>query len=173
MQIKITMKYHLTDSDSKLFPSGSDGKESACSAGDPGSIPGSGRFPGEENINPLQYSCLENPVDGEAWQATVHGVTKSQTWLSDFTFRDLIYIYSLSNKCSKVKWSSLSSSLSMSYKMASWLMGKAGPSCYSSCLPEGSLPSLIKCHSCGSWNFHHVVGDSLSYRKRLDIFSNV
>ena len=61
------------------FPGGSDGKESACSAGDPGSITGSGRSPGEGNGNPLQYPCLENPMDGEAWQATVHGVAKSLT----------------------------------------------------------------------------------------------
>ena len=58
---------------------------SACSAGDLGSIPGSGRSPGEGNGNPLQYSCLENPMDGGAWWATAHGVTKSQTQLSDFT----------------------------------------------------------------------------------------
>ena len=50
------------------------GKESACSAGDPGLIPGSGRFLGEGNSNPLQYSCLENPTDRGAWEATVHGV---------------------------------------------------------------------------------------------------
>ena len=56
------------------FPCNSVGKESACSAGDPGSIPGLGRFPGEGNDNPLQYSCLENPVDRGAWLATVHGV---------------------------------------------------------------------------------------------------
>ena len=61
------------------FPGGSDGKVSACNAGDPGSVPGSGRFLGEGNGSPLQYSCLENPMDGGAWQATVHGVTKSQT----------------------------------------------------------------------------------------------
>ena len=65
------------------FPSGSDSEESACNAGDPGSIPGLGRFLGEGNGNPLQYSCLENPMDREAWWATVHGVTKSWTWLSD------------------------------------------------------------------------------------------
>ena len=65
------------------FPGGSDGKESACNAGDTGSIPGSGRSPGEGHGNPLQYSCLENPVDGGAWWATVHGVTKSQKQLSD------------------------------------------------------------------------------------------
>ena len=61
------------------FPGGSDGKEPACSVGDWGLIPGSGRFPGEGNGNPLQYSCLENPTDGGAWQPTVHGVAKSQT----------------------------------------------------------------------------------------------
>ena len=60
------------------FPGGSDCKDSAYNAGDPGSIPGSGRSPGEGNGNPLQYSCLENPVDGGAWLATVHGVAKSQ-----------------------------------------------------------------------------------------------
>ena len=58
------------------FPGGSDGKESACSVGDRGSIPGSGRPPGEGNGNPLQYSCLENTMDGGPWQAIVHGVAK-------------------------------------------------------------------------------------------------
>ena len=107
------------------FPDSSVGKESACNAGDPGSIPGSGRSagegigyplqyswaslvaqmvenlpatqetlvqslgwehpPGDGNDNPLQYSCLENPMDREVWWATVHGVAKSQTQLSDFT----------------------------------------------------------------------------------------
>ena len=61
------------------FPGGSDGKESACSAGEPGSIPRSGGSPGKRNGNPLQYPCLENPMDGGAWQATVHGVTQSWT----------------------------------------------------------------------------------------------
>ena len=60
---------------------GEAGKEFACNAGDAGSIPGSGRSPGEGNGNPLQYSCLENPMDRGAWQATVHGVTKSRTRL--------------------------------------------------------------------------------------------
>ena len=61
------------------FPGGSDGKESASNAGDLGSIPGSGRSPGEGNGNPLQYSCLENPMDRGAWWAIVHGVAKSWT----------------------------------------------------------------------------------------------
>ena len=60
-------------------PGGSDGKESACSAGDSGSISVLGRSPGEGNGNPLHYSCLENPMDGGAWQATVHGVPKNWT----------------------------------------------------------------------------------------------
>ena len=65
------------------FPDGSVCKESAYNTGDLGSIPGLGRPPAEGNGNPLQYSCLGNPTDREAWWATVHGVTKSQTQLSD------------------------------------------------------------------------------------------
>ena len=60
-------------------------KHLPCNVGDLGSIPGSGRSPGEGNGNPLQDSCLENPMDGGVWWATVHGVTKSWTRLSDFT----------------------------------------------------------------------------------------
>ena len=66
-----------------MGPRGSDGKTSACNAGDLGSIPGSERSLGEGNGNPLQYSCLENPRDKGAWQGTVHGVAKYQTQLSD------------------------------------------------------------------------------------------
>ena len=66
-----------------VFPGGSGSKESACNAGVPGSIPGLGRSPGGGNGNPLQYSCLENPMDRGTWPATVHGVTKSQTQLSN------------------------------------------------------------------------------------------
>ena len=61
------------------FPGGSVGKESACNAGDLGSIPGLGKSPGEGNGNPLQYSCLEISMDRGAWWATFHGVEKSQT----------------------------------------------------------------------------------------------
>ena len=63
----------------EVFPGGSEGKASACNAGDPGSIPGLGRSPGEGNGNPLQYSCLENSM--------ARGAAKSQTQLSDFTFQ--------------------------------------------------------------------------------------
>ena len=65
------------------FPGGSDGKESACSVGDPGSIPGSGRYPGVGNGKPLQILCLESSVNRGAWWATVRGVTESWTRLSD------------------------------------------------------------------------------------------
>ena len=65
------------------FPAGSDGTESACSMGDPGLIRGSGIPPGEGNGYPLQYSCLENPMDRGAWWATVHRFTKCQTRLSE------------------------------------------------------------------------------------------
>ena len=74
------------------FPGSSDVKVSACCAGDLGSIPGSGRPPGEGNGNPLQYPRLEHPMDRRAWQATVHGVTESQTQLSD------LCIYVILNK---------------------------------------------------------------------------
>ena len=67
------------------FSCGSDGKESVCNAGDPGSIPGSGRSLGEGNSDIVKYSCLENPMDREAWWATVHWVAKSWTQLSDYT----------------------------------------------------------------------------------------
>ena len=60
-------------------------KNSTCNAGDLDSIPGLGRSPGGGHGNPLQYSCLENPMDRGVWQAIVHGVTKSQTWLSIHT----------------------------------------------------------------------------------------
>ena len=67
------------------FPGVSDDKESACGVGDQDSIPGLGRSPKEGNGNSLQYSCLENPMGGGAWQATVHGVAMSRTRLNNFT----------------------------------------------------------------------------------------
>ena len=75
------------------FPGGSEGKASAYNAGDPGSIPGSGRSPEEEYGNPLEYSCLENPNDRGSWWAIVHGVTKSQTQLTTKQQQQLIVEY--------------------------------------------------------------------------------
>ena len=109
------------------FPGGSDGKESACSGRDPGSIPGSGRFPGEGNGYSLQYSYLENSRDRGAWQATVHGVTNSRTQLSDNTFtffnakresqteKDKYYMMSLYVESKKVK--------PVKKKIIKWLLG--------------------------------------------------
>ena len=85
------------------FSGGSDVKESACNAGDPDSIPGLGRFPGERKGYPLQCSCLEDSVGRGAWWATVHVVTKSWTQLSDqhvFTFAEVVLYY-----CSLIKYS--------------------------------------------------------------------
>ena len=82
---QLMKKKFLTQPNTRL-PGGSEVKASACNARDLGSIPGSGRSPGEGNGNPLQYSCLENPMEGGAWWATVHGVAKSWTRLSNFTF---------------------------------------------------------------------------------------
>jgi len=79
--------------ETEIFPGGSDSKESACSVGDPGSIPGFGRSPGEGNGKPPQCSYLENPIDGRTWQAIVHGVTKSRTRLSDFNLKYLQIFY--------------------------------------------------------------------------------
>ena len=72
------------------FPGDSDGKESAQNAGDPGLSSGSGRSPGEGNGYTLQYSCLENPMDRGPWQATVHGVTKSQRQATNTHFHTLL-----------------------------------------------------------------------------------
>ena len=74
------------------FPGGSGGKVSVYNVGDLGLIPGSGRSPAEGNGNPLQYYCLENPMDRGAWYATIHGVTKSQTPLNVYIYIH-IYIY--------------------------------------------------------------------------------
>ena len=71
----------------KGFPGGSEVKASTRNEGDLGLIPGSGRSPGEGNSNPLQHSCLGNPMDGGAWWPTVHRITKSRTQLSDFTIQ--------------------------------------------------------------------------------------
>ena len=90
---KVNQLYSYVYSD---FPGGSDCNEFACKSGDPDSVPGLGRSPGEVNVYPIQYSCLENSMDKETWQATFHGVTRSWTWLCDNHFHFFFsYIYSL------------------------------------------------------------------------------
>jgi len=85
------------------FPDGSDSKESSCNAGDLGSIPGLGRSPGGGNGNPLQYSCLENPMDRGTWRSTVHGIELDMTeWLTFlftlFIFSFVAYAFSIMSK---------------------------------------------------------------------------
>ena len=92
LNISSHLTFSLGNTVSLGFPGGSDGKESACSVGDPGSILGSGRSPGEGPGNPLHYSCLEHPMDRGAWRATVHGVTKSR---KAFNSHLEFYFYSL------------------------------------------------------------------------------
>ena len=88
MKLSSLSRYHTFPSPQKLprdLPCGSDTKESACNAGDPGWIPGLGRSSGEGSGNPLQYYCVENPMDRGAWWVTDRGVAKSPTQLSDYT----------------------------------------------------------------------------------------
>ena len=99
------------------FPDGSDGKESACNVVVLGLIPGLGKSPGEGNGTSLQYSYLENPMITGAWQATVHGLTKSQTWLSHFYFwllsryqrNNLLFSHHWPQSKSSWKWAPASS----------------------------------------------------------------
>ena len=86
VQLEVNSNQGLT---SRGFPDSSVGKESTCKAADPGSIPGLGRYTGDGIGYPFQYSDLENFMDRGTWQATVHGVAKSQTRLSDFHFTPL------------------------------------------------------------------------------------
>ena len=85
------------------FPGGSEVKVSACNVGDLGSIPGLGRSTGEGNGNPLQHSCLENPMDRGAWWATVHGVTESRTQLSNFTYLLMTKLMSVHLKTEEIQ----------------------------------------------------------------------
>ena len=75
--------FYSRESVYQLYAGGLDGKESACNVGDMGLITGLGKSPGEGNANPIQYSCLENPMDRGAWQATVHRIAGSQTRVSE------------------------------------------------------------------------------------------
>ena len=147
-------------------------KASAYNTGDPGSMPGSGRSPGEGNGSPLQSSCLENRMDGGAWWATVRGVAKTQTWLkwlSTHTHYSLVYTYYIFSRlsadghldCSHILTSANDVAMNIGVHVYFWtnscffwiptLTGTAGP--YSS----SSLSFLRKLHSgshCGCTNLH-------------------
>ena len=125
------------------FPGNSDGKASACNAGGTGSISGLGRSPGEGNGNPLQYSCLENLMDRGAWWATVRGVARSQTRLSDFTF----FFLSLTSRLRNM-WSFIS------------YLGRAQPSPSSCFYGVSTIKAfLLTGRNCSAW------GPSVSHLK--------
>ena len=96
-------------------------KNPSVNAGDAGLIPGLGRSPGEGNGNPLQYSCLENPIDRGAWQATVHGGHKSQTQVSDHTTTCICHIFCIQ--------SSANGHLSSSVSWLLWIMLQSTQEC--------------------------------------------
>ena len=100
----LTLSHHFIK---KGFPGGSDGKESVYNAGGLDSVPGLGRFPGEGNGYPPQYSCVDNPVGRGAWLATVHGVPKNWTLLSAniFTLLRITVIYRVLSVCQRHKLS--------------------------------------------------------------------
>ena len=107
------------------FPCGSDSKESSCNAGDPDLIPGLGKSPGEGNGNLLQYSWLENPMDGGAWHATVHGLAKSWTRLSNKHVHLLypcVYLLSVSTASVRFIHVHLSVCISCSFFFSGWVI---------------------------------------------------
>ena len=108
------------------------GEEFACQSGDLDSIPGSGRSPGEGNGNPLQYSCLENPMDREAWRGTVHGVAKSQVWWSS------THTHTHTHTCSSPSW-----------RHQTLSTAKAAPT---------SLPLRFYYNSTGRWSCDSAAG---------------
>ena len=91
LNISSHLTFSLGNTFSSGFPGGLDGKESACSVGDQGLILGSGRSPGKGPGNQRHYSCLEHPMDRGAWQATVHGVTKSRKTFLNFQLEFYFY----------------------------------------------------------------------------------
>ena len=145
---------------------GLEGKASACNARDPGLIPGSGRSPGEENGNPLQYSCLENPTDRGAWWATVHGVAQSWIPPNDYTFTFMachktstvnsgprsIFLWSkiLALEYNRAMLKSKFPHLLVNYMTVSQLFSSSTGMSYDSCENTGD-------NSCEACNFVHVI----------------
>ena len=152
------------------FPDGSDGKESACNAGDLVLILGSGRFPGEGNGYPLQYSCLENSMDRGTWQASVHGVAKCLTWLSNWHFDFVSVNASCVLSCVQLfetPWIvACQALLSMGFSSKNTLEGVAIPSSKGSSWPMDQtwvscvcwIGRQILCH-CAIWEAHWCIID--------------
>ena len=134
------------------FPCGSDGKESACNIGDSGSIPGLERSPGEGNGNTLQYSCLENSMDRGSWQATVHGVTESDTteWLTlSHSNAHLPFLY--------LSWRVLLTPMkvmSLSLILHKWVVSVV--SCSNNCFDFNFHLRLLPCHFPALLMYHGV-----------------
>ena len=134
------------------FPDGSDSKESGCNAGDPGLIPGLGRSPEEGNGNPLQYSCLENPMNRGTWRVIFYGVAKSRTRLSNWGF------FFFQPSC----WSAFTG----------W-----GPSvaCFTAfiCCPSWTtLPTELTCFQSESYSRYHGAIQPLPGRGRCNCFAH-
>ena len=129
------------------FLSDSDGKESACNAGDLGLISGLGRSPREANGYPFQYSCLENYIDREDWQVIVHGVPKSQTWLSKFFFLDCELV-SITTSVFQLNISVLSGCISQSGQSAFWFINNGN---YKTLLEVAGCFSLWLLNKCHVW----------------------
>ena len=111
-------------------------KESACNAGDPGSIPGSGRSPGEGNGNPLQHSCLENPTDRGAWRAVVHGVAKRHDGATNTNLKHRFVTPKNENSIKQII-------------VFIYLLGYPGSPFLLRLCPGGSEQGLLS--SCGAW----------------------
>ena len=153
------------------FPGGTEVKASTCNAGDLGLIPRLGRSPGEGKGNQVHYSCPENPMDRGAWWATVHGVAKSQTLLSDFTFSVLCWIPKLG-----ILWWALELSQQCKNFFGIIVLQFVG------CLPSGSVVGLTYCTSqvCCSQRpcpcsrlllIHASAGDTQTLKGRSDLVS--
>ena len=123
------------------FPGGSEVKVCACNAGDLSSIPGLGRSPGGGTGNPFQYSCLENSMDGGAWWATVHRVTKTQTPLRDLTFTFHLQFYVKQRRNKQINKTLLGHRRILLYTNVYWLLWQS----YVQCPLQGTqVQSLIR-----------------------------
>ena len=136
------------------FPGGSDGKESALNLGDRGLIPVLQRSPGEGNSYPLQYSGLENSMDRGAWQATVHGVAKSWTRLSDWTELNWITLQYCIGFCHTLTWISHGCTCVLHSESPSHLFPHPIPQ---GCLRAPALSTLSHASNLDWWSISHMI----------------